>query len=131
MQRSTAISTVTETGCAKAAMISIATKSVISIPAITSAPTQGTRDTWASTTTSNKDIAMAIGLDTMTATPAGRSALTCTDSMIATIRTDCPAGMRITALTPSGDTLTSPWTQVIEMASKQGDKISGSARNIT
>src|ERR1700730_10874777 len=51
--------------------------------------------------------------------------------MIATIRTDCPAGTRITALTPSGDTLTSPWTQVIEMASKQVDKISGSARNIT
>src|ERR1700682_2922402 len=108
MRRIMAINTVTETVYVKAAMMQAVVKSIISTPETTNVLTKATRNIWVSTMTSSKDIATDISPDTMTATTAGRYALTFMDWMTATIRIGCPAGTRTPMRTPDGDTLTSP-----------------------
>src|ERR1700675_648652 len=116
MRRTTAINMVIGTDYVKAAMMEPAMKSTISTPEISNVLTKATRNTWVSTMISSTDIATDIRPDTTTATTTGPYALTCMDSMSATIRIDCRAGTRTPTRIPNVDTLTSPWIQATEAA---------------
>src|ERR1700674_5350128 len=123
MQKSTGISTATGTGYTRAARIETAMKNTISTLENSKVPTKVTNDTWASTMTSNMDFATGTRPDTTTVTTAVKCALTFMDWTIATIRTDCHAGMRTPTHIPSGDILTWPKTPAIETVLRLAGRI--------